>query len=204
MGKLLWDWGRGRGNGEEYKKGKREYKAMCRRKREEKSEELMRVVRTKKEVWKVINRERWRKVRVTNEIEKEECVWDEYFKGILGDSERRIEVDLREESEGKGEGSRGEGLEWEEVEDVIRRLKKRKAAGEDGVQNEVWISGGKEIRKTLWDLCRKVWEGEGLPARWRDGVIVPVAEKRGAERVEDHREVTLMLSACKRQCWQGN
>lgn len=61
---------------------------MCRRKRQEKSEELMRVAKkakTQKEVWKVINRVRGRKVAVNNEIEKEEL--DEYFKGILGGEE---------------------------------------------------------------------------------------------------------------------
>lgn len=83
------------------------------------------------------------------------------------------------------------------MEDVIKRLKKGKAAGEDEVQNVACISGGRKIREALWDLCRKVWEGKGLSKRWRDGVILPVATKRGAERMEDHREITLMSSVYK-------
>jgi len=42
-----------------------------------------------------------------------------------------------------------------------------------------------------------VCSGEGFPERWKEGVIVPIAKKKGAERVEEHRGVTLMPTAYK-------
>lgn len=68
---------------------------------------VARKAKTQKELWEVINKE----------IVKDE--WDEYFKEILGGSGRRIKVNLRQEMEGEEEANGGEGLEWEEVEDVI-------------------------------------------------------------------------------------
>lgn len=101
---------------------------------------------------------------------------------------------------GDGGGGLGEEREeeeelgLEEVERAIRKLKKRKAAREDGIQNKAWLWGG---GKAIGEICRRVWDGEGFPERWKDGVIVPIAKKRGAERVEDHRGVTLMPTAYK-------
>lgn len=53
------------------------------------------------------------------------------------------------------------------------------------------------MRRAIGEICRRVWGGGGFPERWKDRVIVPIAKKRGAERVEDHRGVTLMPTAYK-------
>jgi len=29
-----------------------------------------------------------------------------------------------------------------------------------------------------WDVCGRVWKGEGWPEEWREGVVVPIKEKR--------------------------
>lgn len=74
---------------------------MCERKRRHENEEWMKVakeVRTQKQVWKVINRQRRRKVEVNKEIRMEE--WDKYFRRLLGGLER-------EGGEGGGEGRGG-------------------------------------------------------------------------------------------------
>lgn len=101
------------------RKRRESIRRIGRRKREERNEELMRMARkakTQKELWEVINKERWRGVGVDNEIMKDE--WNEYFKEILG-SGRRIKEDLRQKREREEEVNGGQRLEWEEVEDVI-------------------------------------------------------------------------------------
>lgn len=84
----------------------------------------------------------------------------------------------------------------EEVKRAIRKLKKGKAAGEDGIQNEAWLWGGQGVKRAIREICRRVW-GREVPERWKDGVIVLIAKKRRAERVEDYRGVTLMPTAYK-------
>jgi len=51
----------------------------------------------------------------------------------------------------------------EEVRKAIRKLKDRKAMGEDGVPNEAWKYGGEKTEKWAWEICRRVWRGEGWP-----------------------------------------
>lgn len=45
----------------------------------------------------------------------------------------------KEEGTEREEEKGAEEIEFEEIEMVMRRLKKGKTAGEDGIQNEVWI-----------------------------------------------------------------
>lgn len=123
---------------EVYLKRKKNYRRLYEMKKEEWNEELMKETKTQEQVvkWKVINRERKRKIEINGEIRTEE--WEEYFRKILGKSESEIKLELGDQGRGKekGEGKERE-LSWKEMERVIRKLKKRKAAGEDRLQNEV-------------------------------------------------------------------
>ncbi|EZA50989.1 hypothetical protein X777_10537 [Ooceraea biroi] len=152
---LLREWKRGKKSKQEYIKGKKEYKELCCRKKEEEKEELLkeaRKARTQKQVWEVINKERRKKEELNKEIKMEE--WDEYFMGMLGGVEGRIrlgggrrrwmEWEGEEEEGGRGGGEEEGDIEWEEIREVIGKLKRGKAAGEDGIQNEAWIWGGGE------------------------------------------------------------
>jgi hypothetical protein len=51
----------------------------------------------------------------------------------------------------------------EEVERQIRKLKKKKAPGRDGVQNEAWIYGTEGIVERLVEVMNGVWRGERFP-----------------------------------------
>jgi len=60
-------WKKGKGSKEEYNRGKREYKELCERRKEEEREELLKKAReakTQEQVWKVINKERKRRVGI--------------------------------------------------------------------------------------------------------------------------------------------
>lgn len=78
-------WRRGIGQEQEYKKEKREYKEMCERKKKEKNKSWLKMtaeVRTEKQVWEIINRERKKRKKINKGIEMKE--WKEYFMGVLG------------------------------------------------------------------------------------------------------------------------
>lgn len=57
--------------------------------------------------------------------------------------------------------------------------------------------GREGIRIALGRICQRIWRGERFPERWREGVIIPIAKKRGAKEVRDYRGVTLMATAYK-------
>ena len=157
----------------------------------EKWEKEVEEVRTEGQVWKIVNRDRRRGKRVEEGIKMEE--WEEYFRGILGGVEWRVR---RGGERRRGEDEEGE-LSKEEVKRVVRKLKDGKAGGGDGVANEVWKYGGVEVEDWLWEVCNRVWKGEGWVEEWREGVVVPVVKKGVGKRVEDYRGVTLTQTAYK-------
>jgi len=123
----------------------------------------VREAKTQKQVWEVINKERRRKVKVNKEIGMEE--WDSYFRRMLGGSEFRVRREIKRTGEKEGvEGEEGEEeIKFEEVDRAIRKLKKGKTAGEDGIQNEVWLWRGEGLRRALRGICSRVWSGGRYP-----------------------------------------
>jgi len=67
----------------------------------------------------------------------------------------------------------------------------------DGIPNEVWRYRGEEMKNWAWEICRRVWRGEGWPDQWKEGGIVLIIKKGDGERAEDYRGVTLMSSIYK-------
>jgi len=85
----------------------------------------------------------------------------------------------------------------EEIRLIISKIKEGKAAGLDDLPGEIWKYGGEEMIEWTWTFCNKVWKGNGWPERWKEGGVVPVAKKKGSDRVEDYRGVTLMPTLYK-------
>lgn len=86
--------------------------------------------RTERQVWKIVNRERKNRGRVNESIERGE--WDSYFK-MLRRVERRIKTGGKRKKMEDGE----EEINRNEIKLIIKRMKDKKAAGEDGIPNEV-------------------------------------------------------------------
>lgn len=55
-----------------------------------------------------------------------------------------------------------EEMKFEEVDRAVRKLKKRKAVGEEGIQNELWLWGEEGLRRALGGICSRVWSGGGF------------------------------------------
>jgi hypothetical protein len=85
----------------------------------------------------------------------------------------------------------------EEVGRHIRYLKKRKAPGWDGVQNEAWMYGTERMVERMVELMNGVWRGEGFPEDWREGVICPIFKKGEKNRAENYRGITLLNTGYK-------
>lgn len=144
--KALRRWKQGKRDKETYIEKRRVYKKMCeekRREQQQKMEEEIEQLKNKNDIWKYINRERKRKVGITNKISVDE--WRNFFMEQLeGQKHKVVERWMKQEGEEWQEGEE-ETITEQEVNKQIKKLKTRKAAGDDGLENEVWMYGGRKI-----------------------------------------------------------
>ena len=83
-------------------------------------------------------------------------------------------------------------ISLEEVRCAIKKLRKGKAVGIDGLFNEIWKYGGEDALTYLWKLYQRVFDGEDFPIDWARGLIFPLF-KGGPEEFKldpnKHREL---------------
>ena len=91
---------------------------------------------------------------------------------------------------------RHEFITMQEIKKSIADLKK-KAAGEDGIKSEIWMSGGKYVEENLYRILNGIWKGEGLPEEWKSGVICPVYKKGNKLSCKNYRPIALMDTGYK-------
>nr|XP_022901466.1 uncharacterized protein LOC111414379 [Onthophagus taurus] len=163
----LGQWRRGKIGVDRYREARRGYRELRSRKKtelREKDAAEIRGITREGDVWRYLKKRKKGKERITSEIHMTE--WESYFMGLLGGVETRLT--------GLG-GYEGDGVE--EMEAVLRGLKKGKAPGEDGIQNEAWLEASRVVRVKLLEGMNSVWRGGGIPEGWNVGVICPVYKK---------------------------
>ena len=185
-------------NGEEemctYRKNRKEYKMLCLRKKEEEKTKLkteISEVSNEGEVWKFINKYKPRSEINNNKIPVHE--WKKYFQELLKGVEYKKEEPQKRETMGVVET---ENLS-EDIEKQIRTLKKGKACGFDGVENEAWLYSEGAVREKIKEIIIRVWKGEGFPSSWRTGVICPIWKKGSKEEPKNYRGITLLSTSYK-------
>lgn len=75
-------------------------------------------------------------------------------------------------------------------------MKKGKAPGEDGIENEAWRLMPKEIGGVMWKLLNNIWTNGGIPDDWNKG-ICPIFKKGEKSDVKNYRGIPLMDTAYK-------
>jgi hypothetical protein len=179
---------------DEYKRARKRYKLVCKEKKEKKrmEEEMkMKGIKTEEEVWRYINRERKKKGEIVSDrITMEE--WRKYFSELLGGEENRQEKEKRQHRVGEIEE-----ITREELEQQLRKLKRKKAPGMDGIQNESWIYGTEREVDRLLEIMNGVWKGEGFPQEWKEGIICPIYKKGEKDTASNYRGITLLNTAYK-------
>lgn len=106
------------------------FRELCKRKEEKMLKRFEEEVENVKieEIWRIVNRERKRKIPIEEEIKIEE--WEKHFMHLLeGSKDDRIELVERRRREGDQE----EEVKNKEIEEQIRKLKRKKPAGVDGI-----------------------------------------------------------------------
>ncbi|KMQ82464.1 axoneme-associated protein [Lasius niger] len=121
--------------------------------------------------------------------------WRDYFMSLLGGVESRVVKGTRKET-GREDQEEKE-INWEEIRSAIRRARDGKAMGRDEIPSEAWKYGGEEVERWIWEVCKRIWRGEGWPEQWKEGGIILILKKGEGGRVENYRGVTLMPSLYK-------
>lgn len=75
------------------------------------------------------------------------------------------EIVRRERRGGRRGREDGNGIKRWEVEKAIGKLRSGKAAREVKLGSEDWKYGGEGLKRIVWEVCEKVWKGEGWPER---------------------------------------
>lgn len=190
-------WRKGKVNKEVYLKERKEWREHCKEKEREWKENEMEKIRNLKnenEIWNFLKGVNKKREKVENEISDEQ--WMEHFRKLLeGSDEMKIGQARRREEDREEE----EKLIITEAEIKLawNMLKKKKAAGFDGIPNEAWIFGGKGINGMMVELIKKIWSGEGIPEDWKTGIIVPLHKKGDINQAKNYRGITLLSTAYK-------
>ncbi|CAK9832677.1 Retrovirus-related Pol polyprotein from type-1 retrotransposable element R2 (Fragment) [Anthophora retusa] len=110
------------------------------------------------------------------------------------EDEDEIEVRDIEQSDEYEYKSENSGSEYE-ISQKSHKRRKRLRICSDTESDRVWKFGGEVVRERLWEVCSRVWRGEGWPEEWSEGVVVPIVKKGEGKKVEEYRGVTLTQTA---------
>lgn len=121
--------------------------------------------------------------------------WKEYFQSLLegqGEQDRLIQVE-----ENELERQPGNVIETGAIDTSIRRLKRGKAAGHDGITAEMLKSMGERGQELLAKICNLAWKEAKIPEDWKVGVVVPIFKKGDKRECNNYRGITLLSIASK-------
>lgn len=183
---------------EQYLKERKTYKEWCIAKKieqQKEEEDKIKNIKTETEVWKYINKKRKRREGIEEGILLIE--WENHFMNSLEGTKTKVVLNLKDEDDEEGELEDDDDIQDIEFENQIKKLKKRKAVGEDGVENEVWMYATQEMVNVYKQLVRKIWKEGGILEDWKVGIISPVYKKGNRKEVSNYRGITIMNTAYK-------
>lgn len=139
-------WRRGKLKLKEYELEKKKWREFIEEKKMKlrgKEEKEFKGLKNEAEIWKVINKKRGKKVKITNSIKDES--WEKYFRELLEGEDREEENGGEEPKGEEDKESLGEieetikdeeNVRKEEVWRALKRMKRRKAPSVDGILME--------------------------------------------------------------------
>jgi hypothetical protein len=81
---------------------------------------------------------------------------------------------------------------YEEVEAAVKRLKRNKSPGTDGITGEMIQAGGEMLMAEIHSLCNQAWHEGGIPAEWAKSIIVTIPKKGDLADCSNYRTISLL------------
>ena len=90
------------------------------------------------------------------------------------------------------EGPLDYDISTEELAEAFKKLKTRKAAGNDLILNEMLIAGRSHLEEPLLKLLNRIIKSGVFPESWSTGHIIPIHKKGDPSKPENYRGITLL------------
>ena len=133
------------------------------------------------QVWKQ-SFEKLGKIQAVDDVRFDRKFWDQ--------TQQLVEKWNQDRQEGGGELDNI--ITEEEVKKAIKKIRRGKAAGVDGVVNEILKYAGEEMSRSLWLLFNTMFDEEKIPIDWARGLIVPIFKDGDKHVAENYRGITLL------------
>ena len=82
-----------------------------------------------------------------------------------------------------------------DLQAAIKKLKKKKAPGKDGILNDMIKSLGNSAKEKLLIIINQSWHEGKLPEKWREATIIPI-RKKGKEKTKKSSYRPISLLSC--------
>jgi hypothetical protein len=76
----------------------------------------------------------------------------------------------------------------QEVKEVIKKLRSKKAPGEDPITGELIKYGGEHLYRILYTLIKQIWETEKMPVDCSTAMFCPIYKKGDKTEYKSYRE----------------
>jgi hypothetical protein len=78
------------------------------------------------------------------------------------------------------------------IYDIVKKLKKNRAQGEDGILAELLKQGGIVLWRRTYKIIVSVWKKEEMPHDWQTAKICPVYKKGHILNCSNYRGISLL------------
>lgn len=79
-----------------------------------------------------------------------------------------------------------------EVQFAVKKMKKGKAPGEDGITADILHEGGEHIEDILTDLFNRCLKQKDVPEDWKNAIIILLHKKGEREDISNYRPISLL------------
>ena len=92
----------------------------------------------------------------------------------------------------KNPGPDHDPITSKEMNEAIKKLKRKKSLGPDGIPNEIFIEAEPETRNILCSIIQEIHNKENIPKSWLDGEIKRLYKGKGIKgKCSNERGITL-------------
>ncbi|KAL4084839.1 hypothetical protein QTP88_027723 [Uroleucon formosanum] len=90
-----------------------------------------------------------------------------------------------------------EASKYEEIENLIKRLKNNKATGDDSIVAELLKKGGTMLVSKITEIIKTIWKTRTIPEEWKTAIICPIFKKGNPTKTENYRGISLLDTCYK-------
>jgi len=123
--------------------------------------------------------------------------WKHYFNETLNRELTPEHANSEHEAENLNEEVEIPPPTYNEVSNIIKKLRNNKVPGPGNIISELIQEGGRKLKHRIYMLILKIWEKEEIPADWENSIICLIYKKRVRMQCKNYRPITLLNVAYK-------